>query len=383
MTIPSIRGCVPGLVAVLLAIPHTSIAEDLTIWSQPLGAFVELGGATRLEGITPLPLDNRMNGPYRMRVTRRGYEESRGRVILRSRDGRLSLLGPPSGFRTERMTRSLLLPGSGQFMAGRRTAGFIWGTTSVGALIWAISASNSYVDARDSFTQANNQFQQIAASEGFLDFAVLDRVLSLEVESRRRKNERDVAWLTTAALWTGNLIDAAFFHRKVELREGSDGVLVIPMTEKTRKRAVLRSVLFPGLGQDYSGYSYKGFLYAMAFAGAGAMTIVRALDTEEQSDLIKTLDFELSLLSAPQNEDEATLRDVVRLRRAFAEDQFTRFEDSRNNWAIATASIYLASLIDAAILRPRGTIPDFESAELSFLSVPSTGEPAVGLRYEF
>ncbi len=371
-----------SLILLLSLVPVSTVsADDLTVWTHPLGAFVELTGNTAVRGVSPFPLDNRMDGEYYVRARLDGYQESRGIIRLRTRNDRLLLMPEVRSLRLGRFFRSATLPGSGQFFEGRRTAGSIWGG------MWAVSGittwrlDGDYDDARSLYDLSNVVLQQ-SLSSGDVDPLVLDATLELEVLRDAAKRNRDFALMTMGAFWAGNLIDALFFHQSLDLQEGSGNLLQISLREKNRFRRAIRSALFPGLGQDYAGYSLRGLVYAASAVFVGYQALEAHLNLEEERDRLDALDRELAVL-APNSEEEAAFFNQVEARRGVAIGDRDDVEDRRNAWAIAAAGVWAASVIDAIFTGPRDSARPESTTELGMVHTPATHAPGVAISYRF
>lgn len=369
----------------LLSSVTPSIGADLTIWTHPLGAFVQMSGPTKLQGISPLPLDNRMNGEYDVRIRLGGYEEARGRMTLRSRDGSLALSSYKTNLRYDRFFRSLVLPGYGQMSGGRTQPGLTWLTTCLGFGVSALVLDGKYQDAHDDYVLANNQLQE-AARSGAVDeqtaVPLFGNAFDLWVESNNRKRSRDAVAMATAAFWAGNLVDAVFFHGGLDVREGSDGVVQIGLNRKNRTRRVIRSALLPGLGQSYSGSSTRGALYSAAAVFAGILALESHLDYKQEGDRIDAIILQRGELArqsflTPENSEA-----LAASQRGAVNDQEDE-KERRKLWMTISAAVWTASILDAVFLGPPESAAVEPGAELSFKATPHTQSPGIALQVRF
>ncbi len=378
-----------GLVFLILVIsmmtPAPSGAQELSVWTYPSGGFVDLEGPTSLRGVTPVPLPGRLNGRYRVHVTLPGYEDRVGSIELRSRDNRLTLLPDISALRVERFFKSLLVPGSGQVSGHRKTAGLIWGGASIGYGVTSLVLDRRYQDQHDIYQEARGVLEEAAVSGEVSneDLALLvDTVFSLEIESNAARRDRNLALYVTGGLWAANLIDAVFFHSGLDLNRGNDNVILIGMNRKTPLRRALRSALFPGMGQAYTGRNLRAVLYAGAALASGSAALHSHADFQEEGDRADILKRERNELQNASLLTPELAADLDR-RESRSADRRSEVYDRRNTWAIATGAIWAASILDAVFLsEPSATAPGDPGPELGFLTTP-TGTNGVGVRLAF
>lgn len=373
------------ILSVSMIQPSAPEAQELSIWTYPSGGFVDLKGPTSLRGVTPVPLPQRLNGRYRVHVTLPGYEDRVGAIELRSRDDRLTLLPDISSLRVERFFKSLLVPGSGQVSGHRKTPGLIWGAASIGYAATSLVLDRRYQDRHDLYQEATGVLEEAALSGEVSndDLALLvDTVFALEIESNAARRDRNLGLYVTSGLWAANLIDAVFFHSGLDLNRGNDNVILVGMNRKTPLRRALRSALFPGMGQAYTGRNVRAVLYAGAAIATGSAALRAHSDFQEEADRADVLNRERSELQNASLLTAELAADIDR-RVVRAADQRSEVYDRRNSWAIAAGAIWAASILDAVFLsEPSGTTPADAGPELGFLTTP-TGTNGVGVRLAF
>jgi hypothetical protein len=77
-------------------------------------------------------------------------------------------------------------------------------------------------------------------------------------EDRDHAVDRRTVWaIGTATVWGVGLLDAVLFSPDFRARSVGEGSLTLGMKRKSRVMALSRSLLFPGLGQEYNGESTK------------------------------------------------------------------------------------------------------------------------------
>ncbi len=114
----------------------------------------------------------------------------------------------------------------------------------------------------------------------------------------------------------------------------------IKLSPKTRLKALMRSAVIPGMGQAYSDQRVKGVIIsAMQFSSLGAF-LIEELRYRDSVD-----DFNAAL-TAFQNDANQ------RARLEAAQARLDRRYETRQRWAIITASIYIYNLIDVIAFFP-------------------------------
>ncbi|MFH1276941.1 MAG: DUF5683 domain-containing protein [Candidatus Eisenbacteria bacterium] len=370
-----------SLLVVLGAFPAAAAEEPLMIWTQPLGALLQLKGDATIRGQSPVPLFAEQAGLYDVRVSREGYETAHGSLLLRNRGGALRV-GESFSLRHRRVFRSIALPGYGQMREGRPYAGGLWAVHTFSAAVTTLVLEGKYREAHDQFAEANALVARMAETgdEGVL--AALHETYRLESNANRRLRDRNWGLGALALYWGLNLVDATFFHPAMDIREGSEGVAQITLAERTKRRAVVRSALYPGLGQSYLGRPFGGALYTALATAAGVTAVVSHLRYKGEVDRVETLDAEYTALTPIGAEEAETARLVL----AERDGAVTRSEDDRdrrNTAVFVAAGVYLASIVDALLGAPAGPVEKEGGAEVGMLAPAGPGRAAFGVCWRF
>jgi hypothetical protein len=371
---------------VLLAPAPARAGSALTLWTQPLGARFVLAGPTTVRGESPLPLGSEHQGDYRVRASLAGHETAYGKLSLRLQDGSLRL-GKAGDFRRERVLSSLALPGLGQLREGRIVEGVFWVGTGLGAGITSLVLEARYAEAHDGYAARETALAGAASalragslSAGAYRTAV-HATYRAEALASRRLRERNYALGALAVVWGLNLADASFLHSSFDVKEGSGGMLQVALAEKTRSRAVLRSIVCPGFGQYYEGRRLRGAVYTAGATAAAVAALVAHLEYKGHLDQVDALDREMAALT-PGGPAEADFSRVVAAER---ETAFRRSEDNRDRRDLAvftTAAVYAASILDAA-LSGRASRPAEKAPKLGIAAPVSDGLFGIGVRVAF
>jgi len=191
----------------------------------------------------------------------------------------------------------------------------------------------------------------------------LERGLSGEYEIRARKAGYEE--------WEGYVV----------LSAGRTDSVFIRLVRKTPFGAGLRSAIFPGWGQFYTGQRGKASAFFLAEAAAVAGVIwTDAKRTNAQNDVD---DAWRTYHEATQVEEiEAAYSEVLR-----RYDELHKWHEYRKRWAYAAAAVWLANVLDATLLFPapgEGVYSEVPAAEGSGLyAAIEPGRSTLGLVVRF
>jgi len=126
-----------------------------------------------------------------------------------------------------------------------------------------------------------------------------------------------------------------------------DDKLSIKMKPKTRSKALLRSMLFPGLGQSYSEHKTRAFAISlMQFSAAGILIYRDSQYTEALNDYNAALQ---NFQANQKNQDgQADLIAQVKARQTDLDEAYA----ARKRWLIITGLVYVYNLADAFLFFP-------------------------------
>lgn len=183
-----------------------TLAGMLRIRSEPSGALVTLEGEHVWKGSTPWELSRGLRGDYEVTADLAGYERWRRRIHLiegetRDLDIRLSRKTAIKG-----ALRSAIVPGWGQFYAGRSAKGtvFLAGTAAAaGGLLWT---HEIYQDDLDELRDLRQEYQNARTVEE------IERLRPL-VEAKRHDadrsfDRRQLMLFITGGIYAASLLDA-------------------------------------------------------------------------------------------------------------------------------------------------------------------------------
>lgn len=183
--------------------------SSLDVLSNPSGATVQLKGEYNLIITTPASIRQELDGQYKVRAFRRGYEKWNSSIWFKQGSpNQLAIkLKPKTRFKAG--LRSLLIPGWGQFYCEDKTKSVIMGISTLGAITAFVIADNDYSNKYDDYKWAKNQLDNANNIEDRKKYIQL-------VNDRQRKAydaenlRRDILGIAIGA-WAYNVLDAVLF----------------------------------------------------------------------------------------------------------------------------------------------------------------------------
>lgn len=356
------RGLQPLLLALALAAVSgvPTAAQELAVLSSEAGLPVRLEGARPLRSLTPFSLT--AGGAYtRLRVGGRGFEsrqawlgwDAQGHPHLANDATRRALLGS-------------LLPGSGSLLSGRRLHGATELATAAYLAVGIVQAN----DDRDAALADYERWRSLAEDAGDPTTYEQRAKIALGLWSEQ-KQHRERQLLTTGVYLGLGVFEAWWFNRPLEAQvRGRQLALQVPRL--SRGKAVLASMVLPGMGQAYR-HQGRSSLY---LAG-GAYLAQEILDSyRRQKQHEGVLDQERRFLSA----DGLDTGEAEQLRHL--EDRLQQAEDDLHRFGALAGGLWLVNTMDALLSRPEGTRPRGRVPQLSLLSSPA-GQPGLGVSARF
>lgn len=333
-------------------------------------AMLRLEGENKISGVSPLRVPGPLAGELWLSAKGRGVEGQLGRVTVRldEQGPRIESFGGVP-FR-ERLMRSFLYPGYPQWRYGRRGRAVLMGGAALAGLIKTYMYQQDLQDAGDATDAADLAHSANTLAEE------QPRLLN-ELEAAREDEEhavyrRNLALAATGACWGIGLLDMLLFSPRFRVSHADEGSLALHMQRKTRMDAVLRSALFPGLGQEYNGQRKKAFLVGLGGILAGGYL----LDQQTRYDeAVRAFEKVESRYERSTSVDERyTLG--TELQRLYDEEE-DRYR--RRNVALGVAGGYwVLSLLDAAVSfsEPWGDVGVQGGRRFGLVVEPGRGELA-------
>ncbi len=144
------------------------------------------------------------------------------------------------------------------------------------------------------------------------------------------------ARLTGYETWDGEIM----------ILPGQDNTFSFTLSPKTRFKAGLRSLFFPGWGQYYSDQRYRAALLSLSTLGLGVASLIADADYRRKRDDYFQIMTDLS--NAVTAEEILQLRNLAREKNRQAYDA----ETTRNVFIGVTVGLWAYNLIDAIIFFP-------------------------------
>jgi hypothetical protein len=304
---------------------------------------------------------------YTLLVRAYGYETRRLRFGLSSRDQSVSL----SGVRAPYLTRSLFVPGLGQYQAGYSGALSTW-TFFLAAVsvVYSVQAFKEYSDTKD--TSESLRIQALLSTTQ----ADRERLAKASFEQSVKANSLEEYFISTVALagwiYAWNLVDTYLITKPPSTSvEGSTVTVKTP--RRSNGRATFRSIFFPGMGQIYLGSEVKGTIIQIGFITAAVWAIESTKEYNFANDRYELAKLELAAASTGNELQNAERK----LNQAISDrDNNTALRDAAY---IALGSVWLLNVIDAAFAD--GATPS--SRQIGLETSYRNSVLRTGIRYRF
>lgn len=209
----------------------------VTIDSNPPGALVYLTGEYQFVGRTPFLLPYALYGKYRLQANRRGYNAVTSEHNFTGESNSVVMLRLSAKTPFKALSRSLLLPGWGQFYSGRKAAGSCYAGATMAACISLAIRENHYKDAQTNYEAAFVNFQRGGSFEE--EQLAFSRLQSAWQKLDESKNDRNTSLYVLAGFWVLNVLESLLFfpgdHQEIEIfqklparlsHSGSNGIRV-------------------------------------------------------------------------------------------------------------------------------------------------------------
>jgi hypothetical protein len=352
-----------GLIALGLAglgESRPACAQELGLLSAEAGLPVALDGAQPLQGLTPLSLSN--GAAYtRLRVGGRGFEyrqarlgwDAQGRPVLTNDAGRRAFLG-------------ILLPGAGSMLSGRR----LHGAVELGSAAYLGLGIVAAADDRDAALADYDRWRHLAEDANDPTAYEWEAKLAL-AEYGEYENHRDRQLRVAGAFLGIGAIEAWWFNRPLEAQVRAHQ-LGLQVPRLSRAKAVIASMILPGMGQAYR-QQWRSSVYL-----AGEVFLIQELlDTYRRRNLHELRLEQTRSFLAADGLDGAEAEQLQRL-----ESRLQGADDDLHRFAALAGGLWLVNTMDALLSRPEGSRPRGRVPRLSLLTAPG-GDLGLGLSARF
>jgi len=209
LSMPSMRNmaCMILLFLPVLCLAQTESGE-LSIISEPPGAEVMVKGALTVTGISPVTFNQGLDGTFKIKVGKLGYETYNSKITLQS--GRAMAmtvnLTPKTPFKAA--VRSLFVPGWGQMYSGRKFRGSMYLIMAAGSLTAFLIANDEFLYREDLHDDLRVRY--LAADTYDQRNALYPLLEVARKDAYDAENVRRITIGVTIAVWSLNLLDALF-----------------------------------------------------------------------------------------------------------------------------------------------------------------------------
>jgi len=291
----------------------------LTLLSTPPSVAIAIKGPTEVFGRTPLDLPSSVVGHFSLLTQGGGVAHTQGVFEFGARGEAPVMTSEGAGISAALLLRSLNFPGVPDMAAKRHVRGLSMGLAEIGALTLATRAHLRYRDRLDE----SGAVAAIRAGE-----------------ERRNRN----AWLFYGgAVWGLSAVDYWMLPR-FTVYEATPTRLSLGVPTLGRAKIVVRSLVVPGAGQEFSNHGRRGALWLVGTIAAGAgYTAAEVAVQRKRADMAASRQL---LAEATDPNDQARYR-----RQADLLGQDVRSaEDIRRGFGYGALVIYAANVVDAMAL---------------------------------
>jgi len=156
----------------------------------------------------------------------------------------------------------------------------------------------------------------------------------------------------------------------IDIDPTTDRTLSIELSKRSRVKATLRSMIFPGWGQHYSGQETKSLVFVVGELAALGWMGVEHVQYSDEVDQFE--EAERSYLNAKEIEDIQQKYAEMERRREDAADQY----DQRQTALYVAGAIWAVNVLDTLLFFP-------SSGQGFYSQIGSGGELYAGFRMEF
>jgi hypothetical protein len=333
--------CAAALASNAGAQESRTAAKSLEFRTDLPWSLLVLKGDAKISGVSPLRVPGPATGDYWLIAEGRGFEKQRGRVSIRLDEEGSRIVGQGALPPQQNFMRSLLFPGYAQFRYGEAGRGILMTAAAVASLVFIVEAQDDLWEEGDEKDAIESE---LARTTNSADRTRLQNDLrEAEEEESLARAERNLFLFSTAGVWGVSMVDAMLFSPRFDVSAANESTIEIEMRTRSRSAALVRSAVFPGLGQQYNGHSTKAI-----FIAAGGV-LGSAFFLWQQQDYLQAQSAfdQISVRAA----NTAPGEDRNRLFREAAELGVERQSERRDrNWAMVALGAYWGlSLLDTAL----------------------------------
>jgi hypothetical protein len=337
-----------GLPAVVLcftllgiAVPtESSSPGGLAISSSPQGSAVEFVGPVRMSGVTPFELPGQHGGHFRVTLRKSGFVTRIGWLELSSEGPGASAIAR-TGVHVPELALTLVgLAGPSKFVRGETQKGIILTVTQAAAVLGALEEEWLVRRYRDKYDDFRSKYLSAQSEE---EAAFYHTKLSLNRGlADNARLARDGYLIAACVPSFYALVENVLLDRGTGLVSvGANGV-AFRLKPVSMPSAMLRGVLFPGMGHIYSGHKSAGtFWGASVVSAAGAALVAQRYYR----------DCRLHYSEALREYENASTEEAAERARKKLEDEFETLDSASQTRRVVRGvaiGLWALSVLDAA-----------------------------------
>jgi hypothetical protein len=205
------------IIMALIALPGLVMAQQTPVketnhfilTTNPPGATAYFYGEYNLVINTPAILPTDLEGKYKVRITRPGYEPWQGELALlpESPDNININLSQKTRFKAG--LRSLFIPGWGQYYAGNTTRGLAFTSGIIATSFVLYYADKKYQDKRTSYDIANRNYSNAGSIAEQIQLQTIRD--TAQRNAYKAETDRRRVFYIGMGLWIYNILDSTIF----------------------------------------------------------------------------------------------------------------------------------------------------------------------------
>jgi len=302
-------------------------------------AYIQLLGDDEISGVSPLRIPGPLSGDFWIRASGYRVETQFGRIRVGLDDQGTRIVSYGRGPLSITLLQTLY-PGLPQYQTKQKKKGLLMGVTGFFAITAFGWAQREWWDADRAVTEAERNVER---AENGLELRIARTQLAVARESSTyAADRRNLTLFAVGVVWGVSFLDAVVFRPGFHVAQADEGSLALEMKPIRRFDATVRSLVFPGLGQEYNGQSRKGFLVACGGIAMGTW-LLRTQDRYNAA--VSDYQTEKILYAGSLSVEARNLR-AANLESLY--DDVGERERNRNIAAGLTAAYWVANILDAA-----------------------------------
>lgn len=200
----------------LLPIDAQSIDQkSLTINTKPLAALVELKGDYTIISQTPFFYTNDLNGRYRIKISKPGYESWQKTIYFQTGKTQSLNISLPQKTHFKTLLKAACFPGWGHFYSERKANGILFGSSFWLSLGYTIIVSNQYSQKLNEYNKLYHHFDPLNLNNPNYENEWQEILRKHQQADDAYRTQKSWIWCTST-VYLINIIDALIFYPKFQ-----------------------------------------------------------------------------------------------------------------------------------------------------------------------